>query len=76
MVYFPTHGEVDSSALISGGRVYVGSKDKTLYVLDLKTGKEIWHFTASRAITASPCIANGVLVIGDTHGAVYCLESK
>jgi outer membrane protein assembly factor BamB len=71
---FKARLDVDSSPLISGGRVYVGSKDKSLYVLDLKTGQSIWEFKASRAITASPAIAAGVLVIGDDAGNVYCLE--
>jgi outer membrane protein assembly factor BamB len=43
-------------------------------VLDLKTGQSIWEFKASRAITASPAIGEGVLVIGDDAGNVYCLE--
>ena len=67
--------DVDSSPLIRGGRVYVGSKDKTLYVLDLKRGELRWKFKASRAIVASPAIADGVLVIGDDAGNVYCLEA-
>jgi outer membrane protein assembly factor BamB len=71
-----TRGDVDSSPLISGGRVYIGSNDKRLYVLDLQTGKELWSFAASRAISASPAIGHGVLVVGDEAGSVYCLEPQ
>jgi outer membrane protein assembly factor BamB len=67
---------VDSSPLISDGRVYVGSKDKKLYVLDLKTGNKLWEFPAARGISAAPAIAKGVVVVGDNRGAVYCLEGK
>ena len=60
--------------MISSGRVYVPSKDKKLYVLDLKTGPKLWEFTAGRAVTAGPAVAGGVIVFGDTAGNVYCLE--
>jgi hypothetical protein len=43
---FATRGDVDSSPAIAGGRVYVGSRDKKLYVLDLKTGKKLDEFQA------------------------------
>lgn len=72
---FPTRDEVDSSALISGDRVFVASKDKKLYAIDLKNGKQLWSFPANRGIEASPCIAEGVIVIGDSRGALYCLSA-
>ena len=73
---FKTRGEVDATAVISAGRVYVPSKDKKLYVLDLKTGNKLWEFAAARAVTAGPAVAGGVVVFGDTAGNVYCLEPK
>jgi outer membrane protein assembly factor BamB len=69
-------GDVEAPAAISDGRAYVTSKDKKLYVLDLKTGKELWSFTASRGIEAGVAIGSGVLVLADTGGMVYCLESQ
>jgi outer membrane protein assembly factor BamB len=71
---FKTKGDVDSSPVISGGRVYVGSKDKRLYVLDLKTGEKLSEFQAGRGIIAPVAAGRGVVVVGDTAGAVYCLE--
>ena len=57
-------------------RIFIGSRDKKLYVLDLRTGQSAGEFTAGRAITASPAIGEGVVVIGDTAGDLYCLEPK
>jgi outer membrane protein assembly factor BamB len=73
---FTTRGEVDSSPLISAGRVYFGGKDKKLYVLDLKSGKKLWEYAVAKPISAPPTIAQGVLVIGDERGDVYCFEAK
>jgi len=41
---------------------------------NLKTGKKLWEFTASRAITGSPAVGENVVVFGDTAGVLYCLE--
>jgi outer membrane protein assembly factor BamB len=42
-----------------------------LYVLDLATGAKVWEFEAGAAITASPAIAGGRIIIGDVDGRVY-----
>ena len=57
---------------IAGNRVYVGSSDGKLYVLDGSTGEKQWEFNVGDAITASPAIAAGRLVIGAQDGRVYC----
>ena len=70
---FATRARVDSSPAVAGGRVYVGSSDGRLYVLDEATGRKVWEFEAGDAITASPAIASNRLVIGARNGVVYCL---
>jgi outer membrane protein assembly factor BamB len=70
---FATGARVDSSPAISGGRVYVGSNDGRLYVLDLASGKKVDEFNAGAPLSASPAIAAGKLVIGSQDGKLYCL---
>jgi outer membrane protein assembly factor BamB len=52
--------------------VYVGSSDGRLYVLDLATGEKRWEFDTGSALTASPAIAGGRVVIGSQDGVLYC----
>jgi outer membrane protein assembly factor BamB len=59
--------------VIAGGRVYVGSSDGRLYVLDLLTGKKLFDFDAGSGITTSPAIAAGRIVIGSQDGIIYAL---
>ena len=63
---------VDSSPTIAGGRVFVGSSDGKLYVLDLQSGAKRWEYEVGNALTASPAIAGGRLVIGAQDGRIYC----
>jgi outer membrane protein assembly factor BamB len=69
---FATKARVESSPLITGNRVYVGSNDGVLYELDLLSGKKIWDFTAGAPLSASPASSQGLLVIGSQDGVLYC----
>jgi len=73
---FKTKGSVDSSPVVSGKHVYVGSDDGNLYALGLADGKEAWRFAAGGAVRASPAVAAGRLVIGTEDGAVYCFGAS
>lgn len=55
-----------------GPRVFVGASDGNLYALSLADGREVWRFEAGGAITASPAVADGRLVIGTEDGVLYC----
>jgi outer membrane protein assembly factor BamB len=52
--------------------VFIGSNDDRLYVLDLMTGAKQWEFNAGAALSASPAISAGRLVIGAQDGRIYC----
>ena len=69
---FTTRARVDSSPAVADGRVYVGSSDGRLYVLDAASGQKRWEFDTGSALTASPAIAAGRVVIGSTDGVLYC----
>jgi outer membrane protein assembly factor BamB len=55
--------------------VYIGSRDKHFYVLDLKSGQKLWEFTASRAIEAGAAISKNLLLFPDSSGNLYCFEA-
>ena len=48
-----------------------GSGDGRLYLVDLATGKLAWSYDIGKAITASPAVAGGLVVIGSEDGNIY-----
>src|SRR5262249_3081053 len=70
---FKAKNSVEGAAVIVDGVVYVGSSDKNLYALDLKTGAERWK-TPLGIITASPGVSGDRVYIGDADGKFYCLD--
>lgn len=59
---------------VHADKIYFGSKDGDLYVLNLD-GKEIWRFRAGGPVTAQfPQFHNGKIIFGCEDGNVYFLD--
>ena len=71
---FATRGQVNSSPVVVGDRVFVGSKDGFLYEVTLADGKLIEKYPVGRGISASPAVGEGCLVLGSegNDGALVC----
>ena len=52
------------------------SLDGKLYVLDLAKGTELKHYDLDGAITGSPAVAAGRLLVGTEKGTLYCFGAK
>ncbi|HEC03167.1 MAG TPA: Pyrrolo-quinoline quinone, partial [Phycisphaerales bacterium] len=73
---FQTLGEVDSSPVICGGKVVVGSEDGRLYILKLSDGSKLWSYETGQPITSSPAVAGGIVVVGCDDGYVYAFGDR
>lgn len=72
---FATKGRVDSSPVVVGQRVVVGSLDGHLYVLDLTRGTELARFELG-AIAGSPAVGGQCIVVATFAGEIHCLGAK
>ena len=63
---------MDSSPVVSGDKVIVGSDDGRVYVVSLDQGKELWSYEIGQPVAGSPAVAEGRMVIGAEDGRVYC----
>ena len=57
---YDTGTDIESTAAIENGTVYVGSLDAHLYALDLQTGELRWKYEAREEIKSPPSVFDGV----------------
>ncbi|UCD00043.1 MAG: PQQ-binding-like beta-propeller repeat protein [Phycisphaerales bacterium] len=60
-----------------GDKVFVARPDAhTVYALDMKSGRLLWHFTAGGRIDSPPTIEDGMVLFGSADGHAYCLRAS
>jgi outer membrane protein assembly factor BamB len=64
----------ESSPLVTGGRVYLGSQDGTVYALSDASGAIEWRWHAGAAVKAGIAISQGRLFVGDYSGQMTALR--
>ena len=69
-------GEVDSSPVICGDKIVIGSEDGRLYMLNLSDGKQVWSYDIGQPVMSSPAVANQMVVVGSDDGYVYAFISQ
>ncbi|MGB3082666.1 MAG: PQQ-binding-like beta-propeller repeat protein, partial [Candidatus Omnitrophota bacterium] len=66
--------EVNSSPVVSGDTVYVGSEDGFLYALDKESGDLKWKFQTGSAVNSSPAVSGDTVYVGSEDGYVYAVQ--
>jgi len=72
---FEAAGQIISSANFSGKNVFFGSYDHFLYCLSEDTGKVVWKFQTDAELHASPCIADGAVVIAGCDAQLRVIDA-
>src|SRR5687768_8636664 len=72
---FKLGGPTKSSAAVSGGRVFIGSDDGSLYALDFASGQKVWSFKTEGPIESSPLVLNGKVYVGSSDNFLYALNA-
>lgn len=67
---------VRGSAAIGGGRVIFGARNRQVYCIDSKTGKEQWSTVLKSKIESSPVIVGERVFVGSMDGRLYALSIK
>jgi outer membrane protein assembly factor BamB len=65
-----------SSVASDGKRLYIASRDKHLYALDIKTGRELWRLAAGDIMTATPAIHDGLVIFAAFDGKVQAVTAR
>ena len=67
---------IESSPLLKGNRLFVGSWDHGVYALNANNGKRIWRFEADNEVNTSAAYWNGRIFIASDSGTIYSLSAK
>jgi outer membrane protein assembly factor BamB len=70
------HAHLESSPLVVGGLLYIGTDKKQLLAIDPEDGKTVWTFKAPGAIKASPSYHGGLVFAADYESTMFALDAK
>ena len=65
-----------SSVVTDGKRLYIASRDKNLYALDMESGRELWRETADDIMTATPALHGDLVIFADYAGKVRAVSAS
>jgi len=63
-----------ASAAATNHLIVIGSRDKRVYALDRKSGKEVWNFATKKKVDSSPVVAGPRVFVGSADGNLYVLD--
>ena len=69
-------GLVESSPLVAGGRVFVGSWDGSVYALDAGTGQEIWSNATQARVRGGVAVRQGRVYVGSFDETFYAYSAR
>lgn len=67
---------IESSAVVVGARVFLGTTRGVFIALDITNGESVWEFATGSSIVASPSVSDGKIYIGTEDGILYCFGEK
>jgi len=73
---FTGSGSSESSLLIVGRLMYLGSWDGSVYAVDVRTRRVRWKTATDGEIDSSPAYSDGTVFIGTNGGSVYALDAR
>ena len=69
------HSHLESSPLVVGNRLYIGTDKTNVVALRASDGKILWQFNSPGAIKASPSYHAGRVYVADYEGSMYSLDA-
>lgn len=66
---------IESSPLLRGNKLYVGSWDGNVYAIGARKGKRHWAYQTGNKVNASPAYWKGRVYVADDSGTLYALNA-
>jgi outer membrane protein assembly factor BamB len=65
-----------ASVVAGATHIYVSSRDKNLYALDINTGREVWRVAAGDIMTATPALFRDSVIFAAYDGKVQAVSAR
>lgn len=72
---FKAEDAIETTPVVSGGKVFVGDVMGKLYAISQADGTEIWSRDYDTGFIASPAVQDDVLIAGDLDGNLYAMDA-
>lgn len=69
-------GRIVSSPTVADGILYIGSRDSSLYAIDVATGTLRWKRKTLGWIDSSPLVRDGLVVVGSRDGNIWIFDAR
>lgn len=73
---FKCEDEIRGSVTIDNGKIYCGSYDNNLYVIDASNGTFLWKFPTLGGIVGKPTIFENNVYFGSEDKKMYCVSTR
>jgi outer membrane protein assembly factor BamB/predicted phosphodiesterase len=70
---FETNGGIQSSPVVSEGKLVFGSNDGFVYSVDARSGVKRWRFYTGGPVLATPAVHGDVAFVGSVSGEMFAL---
>ena len=70
---FKTAGEIWSTPVLQGNRLFFASLDGNLYAINT-SGEEAWRFTGARSLVSTPVVAGTTLLVGGFDDRLHAID--
>jgi outer membrane protein assembly factor BamB len=70
------NAHLESSPLIVGKTLYIGTDSSQVLAIDTANGHQIWEYKAGASIKASPSFHEGLIYVGNYQAGMLALKAK
>jgi eukaryotic-like serine/threonine-protein kinase len=64
------------SPAIEGNHIFIGNRDRYVYCLNKKDGKEVWKYNTGGQVDASPVIVGNQVLVANMRGDLFLLDRR
>lgn len=74
--YANIQGEIRSSPVVAGGKVFIGGRDGSVWAFHADSGLVAWQYSTQGYVDAVPAVAEGIVYVPSLDGNLYAFYQE